>query len=209
MSVVPEEGILLWRGLLRKVRFLVFDFDGTLVDSNEIKWRAFDRCFNSFPAHREEIRAYCRGNSHTPRWEKFRHVYERILRLPYTPEVERELHRCFERETTEQIARAPALPGVEEFLDRIRSRYRTALLSSTPHETLLEILGKRYWSDRFDEVRGAPVHKALWLKELRDLGFPPDQVLLFGDTLEDAEAAREAGCGFVPVPQMQDFRRLL
>lgn len=195
--------------LLKKSRMLVFDFDGTLVDSVPIKLQAFDRCFEKFASERERIRAYCHGNNHTPRWEKFKVVYERILRLPYTPEIEQELHRCFERETTEQIVRAPALPGASEFLDQVRPRYRTALLSSTPHEILLEILEKRNWTGRFDEIQGAPVNKAAWLKGLEGRGFPGSQVLFFGDTSEDAAAAREAGCGFISVPEMGDFRKLL
>lgn len=198
-----------WKALLRKSRVLVFDFDGTLVDSVPVKWRAFDRCFEKFPAQRERIRAYCRGNNHTPRWEKFKYVYEGILRLPYTREIEQELHRCFEQETTERISQAPALPGASEFLERVRPNYRTALLSSTPHEILLEILEKRGWAGRFDEARGAPVNKASWLKERRTQGFTPEQILFFGDTPEDAAAAREAGCGFISVPEMRDFRRLL
>lgn len=188
---------------------LVFDFDGTLVDSVGIKLRAFDRCFEKFPAQRERIRAYCHGNNHTPRWEKFRHVYEKILNLPYTPEIERELHQTFERETTRQIADAPALPGAEEFLDSVRGDYLTALLSSTPHQILLQILDGRGWAGRFDEVQGAPVNKAAWLKDLRSKGFEPRQVLFFGDTPEDAASAAEAGCGFVNVPELRDFRRLM
>lgn len=194
--------------LLKKSRMLVFDFDGTLVDSVPIKLKAFDRCFEKFTAQRERIRAYCRGNNHTPRWEKFKHVYEQILRLPYTRRIERELHCCFERETTQQISRAPALPGASEFLDWVRPQYRTALLSSTPHKILLQILEKRGWANRFDEVRGAPVNKATWLKDLAGRGFPGAQVLFFGDTPEDAGAAREAGCHFICVPEMQGFRKL-
>lgn len=199
----------LWKDLLKKSRMLVFDFDGTLVDSVGIKLLAFDRCFEQFTAQKQRIQEYCHGNNHTPRWEKFRHVYEKILNLPYTPDIEKELHRTFERETTEQIARAPELPGASRFLDSVRSKYKTALLSSTPHPILLQILEKRGWTGRFDLVQGAPVNKAAWLKNLKEQGFPPEQVLFFGDTPEDAGAAKEAGCGFVFVPELGDFRKLM
>ncbi len=195
--------------LAAKIRMLVFDFDGTLVDSVPIKLNAFDRCFEKFPERKKEIQAYCHGNNHTPRWEKFRHVYEKILKLPYTPEIEKELHQTFERETTEQIAGAPALPGAEIFLDHVRSKYKTALLSSTPHPILLQILEKRGWAGRFDEVQGAPVNKSAWLQALESKGFSASEVLFFGDTPEDARAAREAGCDFISVPELKDFRRLL
>ena len=202
-------GIASWKELLKKCRALVFDFDGTLVDSVPIKRKAFDHCFEEFPAKKREIQSYCHGNNHTPRWEKFKFVYEQILRLPYTKEIEQKLLQRFERETTEQIARAPALPGAEEFLGAVRSRYRTALLSSTPHAILLQILKKRGWSGQFDEVQGAPVDKGVWLKSLERRGFSAKQILFLGDTPEDAAAAQEANCHFISVPELGDFRRLL
>ena len=145
------------------------------------------------------------------RGEKFRAVYERMLGLPYTPEVEQRLHRLFEAETTEAIAQAPEIPGASEFLRRVRSEHPTAILSSTPHAILLQILERRGWTVYFDLKQGAPVNKADWLRGLRKLGHPPDQVLFFGDTPEDAQAAQEAGCRFVPVanPDLSSGRGVL
>ena len=179
----------------------VFDFDGTLVDSNPIKWKAFETCFEgpAFAARREEIFAYCRGNNHTTRSEKFRFVYEKILRLPYTCEVEKQLHRRFGQETTEAIVQAPEIPGASKFLQKIRRKHRTAVLSSTPHSILLEILKRRRWSGYFDLKQGAPVNKANWLKELKTKGLSMNRVLFFGDSPEDEQAAEKAGCQFVGV----------
>ncbi len=206
--------------LVGHAKVLVFDFDGTLVDSNPIKWRAFGRCFEEFAEQQEEIQAYCRGNNHTPRGEKFRYVYEQILKLPYTPEVEIRLHRCFEENTTRQIIQAPSLPGAESFLQQVRQTHRAALLSSTPHPFLLQILRERRWTDYFRWIQGAPVDKTDWLKNLRDrhrLG--KEELIFFGDTLEDAHSALVAGCPFVAVRNetwdakaaftLSDYRSLL
>lgn len=185
---------------LRGARALVFDFDGTLVDSNPIKQRAFELCFAGFPEQREEILAYCGGRHHTPRGEKFRHVVERILHRPYTEEVAVALHERFEAATTRQIAEAPELPGAAVFLRHVQGRYLTALLSSTPHEILCQILAHRGWAGWFGRVQGAPVNKASWLKAFREQrGLKGDHMVFFGDTPEDARAAEEAGCTFIAV----------
>ncbi len=188
--------------LLRRARALAFDFDGTLVDSNPIKRRAFERCFAEFPDQREEIVAYCSGHHHTPRGDKFRHVYEQILKRPYTPEVAAALHECFEDATTRQIVEAPAVPGAAAFLRLVSRSHMTALLSSTPHETLLRIVQGRGWESLFRVVRGAPVEKGGWLRELRDRhGLAPEELIFFGDSSEDAGAAEAAGCAFIPVSE--------
>jgi len=179
---------------------LVFDFDGTLVDSNLIKQRAFECCFSEFPHRLGEILAYCGRYHHTPRWEKFRHVYERILGLPYTQAVETALSKRFDAETTHEIIHAAEVPGATAFLKSVRHRQVTALVSSTPHEVLLQILAARDWLDYFKYVQGAPVDKAAWLKEFRTKhGLNENGVVFFGDTQEDGEAALTAGCAFVGV----------
>ncbi len=186
--------------LVDHARALVFDFDGTLVDSNPIKWRGFERCFAGFPERLPEIMEYCQGHHHTPREEKFRHVYERILRRPYTPEVEAKLLARFDEETTQRIIEAPDIPGATTFLSLVAGTHMTALLSSTPHEMLLEIVRRRSWLEHFDVVRGAPIEKGAWLRDFRAarrLG--ANDIVMFGDTEEDARAAGVAGCLFVAV----------
>lgn len=191
---------------LKGVRCLVFDFDGTLVNSNPIKWRAFERCFEEIPQpQRQEILSYCRNHNHTPRWEKFRYAYEKILKLPFTPEVEAALLARFDRETTQPIIEAPEIPGASEFLKSVRGSFQTALLSSTPHEILLRLLKERGWLEYFQAVQGAPVDKARWLEHFRLANrLECEEVLFWGDTEEDAEAAKRFGCRFVAVNSSLD-----
>src|SRR5947208_1713747 len=82
---------------------IVFDFDGTLVDSNEIKWSGFEHVFSEFGECLPKISAYCRGSNHTIRGEKFRFVCEQILGTSYTPERERSLHERYAAYTTDAV----------------------------------------------------------------------------------------------------------
>jgi len=191
---------------IRGCKALAFDFDGTLVDSNPIKRGAFDICFSEYSEHAEAIRDYCSRFNHTPRWEKFQYVVEKILKQPYTEERSRELHKRYEDATTRQVIETPEIPGAMDFLKSLRS-CPVLLLSSTPHPILMDILKARGMTSFFAGIQGAPVNKAEWLRQYRETQrLQPENLLFFGDTPEDAAAARQAGWTFVAVanPQIQD-----
>lgn len=192
--------ILTIHRLLEHSKALVFDFDGTLVDSNAIKRRAFATCFAAYPDRLEEIMAYCNGHNHIHRVVKFRHVFEKILELSYPPELEKQMLERYAAETTGQVAAAPEIPGATAFLKAMSARHEIALLSSTPHEFLLPILEKRGLKKYFRAIQGAPVDKKVWLENyVGSREFPKAGVLFFGDSSEDARAAKEAGIPFVGV----------
>lgn len=215
-----EDALSRFADLLRNARALVFDFDGTLVDSNPIKRRAFVVCFAEFPERLTEILDYCWNRHHTPRGEKFRHIYEEVLGIPYTAEVSAKLHTRFEAETTRQIIAAVEIPGASAFLRAAHGRYVRAVLSSTPHEILLAIVDGRGWRGLFEILKGAPVEKGKWLQEFCDnQKLRPSQIVCFGDTMDDAQAAALVGCRFIligagvaadrAVPQLGNFQPFL
>jgi phosphoglycolate phosphatase len=203
------------RQLIQSAKGLVFDFDGTLVDSNEIKRRGFDFAFADYPQFMDQIRAYCYAFNHTSRFEKFRHVTEQILHLRYTSEMEKLFAGRYAEFTTASVAQAPEIPGAEKFLRSLAAR-RPALLSSTPTDVLLTILERRGWRSFFSIVQGAPIEKSAWLQGFQaGLGCRPDEVVFFGDTEEDARSGHAAGCVFVRVgrgapeePAIPDFTDL-
>jgi phosphoglycolate phosphatase len=205
LSVIPA---------VESAKALVFDFDGTLVDSNEIKWSGFEHVFSEYTGQLARISAYCRGNNHTIRGEKFRFVCEQILHIAYTAERERSLQERYAAYTTEGVAHAPEIPGASQFVRQVSDR-PTALLSSTPHAILLEILRRKGWQAMFKTVQGAPVVKRDWLIQYRIvMGCAAGDIVFFGDTDEDAASAGEAGCEFVrvgrtPGAAIPDFRVLL
>lgn len=186
--------------VIANAKVLVLDFDGTLVDSNEIKRSAFEKCFAGYPESFSAIIGYCRGHNHVPRQIKFHHVFENILKLPFTPTTEKEMLDRYAAETTEQVIAADEIPGATPFLKQVFLKKELHLLSSTPHNFLEQILERRGLKKYFKKIQGAPVHKASWLKKfIKENRLNKEEILFIGDSWEDCQSAKDASIEFVAV----------
>ena len=71
---------------------IVFDFDGTLVDSNEIKSRAFGKLYKSYGEEIvRKVVDYHSQHEGISRFIKFKYWQEILLGQPYTDELGEQL----------------------------------------------------------------------------------------------------------------------
>lgn len=182
------------RGLLRA---LVLDFDGVIVESNNVKTEAFQEVFSRFPEICDEMMAYHHAHVSVSRFAKFDHLLERLGHAR-DEKLRAELAADYSRRTLERMMSVPLVPGAEEFLREIAPRLPMYLASVTPAEDLETILQRRGLSQWFRGVYGCPP----WTKPaavrdvLRREACSPDEVLLLGDSAGDQHAAAETGVAF-------------
>ena len=66
-----------------QIKAILFDFDGVLLESAEVKTRAFVKIFEPIAPHRmTEVVAYHTAHMGISRYVKFRYIYEQILKRP-------------------------------------------------------------------------------------------------------------------------------
>jgi phosphoglycolate phosphatase-like HAD superfamily hydrolase len=177
---------------------LVFDFDGVILESHDIKTEAFLALFADHPEAQEDIRNYHLTNAGISRYVKFEHITREILGLPYADADRERLGAEFARLTHERILVCPEVPGARELLTGLRGRILRAVASGTPEEELHQIVVERAMTDWFDEVWGTPRTKPEILRDiLARHGLAPDRVLMVGDGLSDFKAAQETGVRFL------------
>ena len=101
--------------MLKSYHVIVLDFDGVIVESVEIKDRAFEILFQGFPTHLGAIMQYHRSHNATIRYEKFKFIYEDILGQPYTEAGANRLSNDFSRIVFDQICPLSAGAGGRGF----------------------------------------------------------------------------------------------
>ncbi len=178
-------------------KLILLDFDGVLVDSNAIKDKAFEYVFAGFPKQKEAILAYHRR---TPiiRFDKFRYIYEQILKLPYTVQEQQRLSQEFSAYCINAVSQCPWVKGAEEFLNYFKGRRPMYIVSINPPGDLEAILKARGIRDYFDGVYAVDAGKAWAIKEiLAKQALQAREAVFIGDSLGDLNSAREAGVDFI------------
>lgn len=177
---------------------IVFDFDGTLVDSNAIKRTSYYEVLADIPGHREKIDAILDRPDSGDRHDVFK-AFCRAADLPDSACAD--LVARYSDVTERAITECPAMPGALETVARFAETALKMFVSSgTPRDALDAILRRRGMRDLFIDVYGMPWPKERSLEHIRDrTGASWDEILVVGDGLADSDSANAFGCPFVPV----------
>jgi len=184
------------RVLRSRLRAVLFDWDGTLVNSADLTYRCYERLFGRFGVGfgRDEFE-----RTYSPDW----YATYRALGLP---ESEWE---AADRLFVEVYAaeRAELLPGVPATLDQLGARgLLLGIVTSGSRQRVsreLEALGVHTRFDavvcREDSVQRKP-HPEPLLVALQALGVGTGEAVYVGDSPEDVAMARSAGVLSVGIP---------
>ena len=184
------------------IKVIVFDFDGTLVESNQLKYDAYFELFPKEHRFAELIRAVL-----SDMYEESRYVIiETILRRLGETANENLQQRCSElAEQYNDIVLAgaktcPEKEGANRLLKSLNGKYKMYVSSTTPDAPLKKIISFRNWDSYFENVIGYPHKKDQTLQELmRFESVQPHETVVIGDGQSDRQSAAANGCFFIHV----------
>ncbi|MFO7548242.1 MAG: HAD family hydrolase [Acidimicrobiia bacterium] len=194
------------------VAHVVWDWNGTLFDDLHVVVEAVNGGLSA--AGRPPITLDDYRDHYTRPVKVF---YDRLFGREVTVEEWQGLDRRFHEGYRELLGRARLTSDAETALETVAaSGVSQSLLSMFPHEELVPLvarLGIARFFDRIDGLVGPPGdRKAAYLgTHLRALvaGEDPSQVLVIGDTPDDAEAAAHVGARCVLYDNGSHHRREL
>lgn len=189
------------------IKCVVFDFDGTLVDSNDIKRETFFEIAQPWDASGQVVDEVFLRWPTADRYGKTRKIAEALISrklLPVDSCVETWSQRLAEDYTTScenAITRCPERPGASQALRDLTAMGLLLYVNSgTPAEPLRRILELRNWSHFFQTVYGAEGSKAGNLEDIASAcGAARHEMVHVGDQLDDLRGAQQFGCHFVAI----------
>lgn len=180
------------------IKAVIFDFDGVILESADIKTEAFRELFSESGDKAQKGIAYHLENAGLSRYVKFQYFYENILKKSLSKEKELELGERFSKIVLKKVLEAPFVAGALEFLSGSNSSYDFFIASGTPEEELRHILRERNLNAYFKEAHGSPKTKPDVIRDiLSRYNLNNKEVVYIGDAESDRRAARETNVFFI------------
>jgi phosphoglycolate phosphatase-like HAD superfamily hydrolase len=169
----------------------IFDFDGVLADSVEVKTDAFARLFAPYGAEVvTQVVAHHRKHGGMSRFEKFRIYHEEFLGKEISESEISALARRFSELVMDRVVAADEIAGASEFLEKYSERIPCFINSATPTPEVETIVERRGWGKHFKEVTGSPRTKTENLRYIvGKYHLSRNGCVFFGDAMSDYEAA--------------------
>ena len=182
-----------------KYRHIIFDFDGVLVESNEIRFNGFRKLFENYPEDQvERLVAYAKANGGVSRYKKIKYFFNEICLKPITEESVNEWAGKFSKLVEQDVVTAKSVEGSVEFLEEYSNVFDFAIVSGSDQVELRNICRQRKIDHFFKMILGSPVEKKDNIASLlADLNWTPGQSLYVGDSNNDLDAAKANNLNFI------------
>lgn len=187
------------------IKCVVFDFDGTLVDSNDIKRDAFFEVARPWDPSDEVVAEVFERWPAADRYGKAREIARELMvrkLLPGDSDLESWAARLANDYTSKceaAIASCREMPGASTALEKLSAKGLLLFINSaTPVVPLQRLTQLRNWDHFFRAVYGAESTKAKNLMQIaRTSGTDRSEMVHVGDQLDDRHGAQQFGCHFV------------
>ncbi|MDF2178691.1 hexitol phosphatase HxpB [Aliiglaciecola sp. CAU 1673] len=195
--------------MAEKLKAIVFDMDGLLIDSEPLWRQAEQELFRTLGVHLDE--QMCRQTTGLSTEEVVSYWYQRY---PWENANIKSLARALEERVIELvIEKGQAMPGTYELIAHCLAQNHILAVASGSVSRIIEtVLDKLMLRDAISlfhsaehEVRGKP-DPAVYLGTLKRLGISANQAIAFEDSLPGVKAAIAAGLFTVAVPDIQAER---
>ena len=189
-----------------KYRTLIFDCDGVLLDSNQVKTDALvaaGLCYSEDAAM--SLVEYHRENGGVSRYRKFSYFLREIVGVVADEAALQELLNIFALEVRKGLLTCPVSTALP-YLQQLDPEINRLVVSGGDQNELRKVFYEREIDTIFDGgIFGSPDAKETILKRELESGNIKHPALFFGDSRYDHEVASSFGIDFIFVSGWTEF----
>ena len=180
-------------------KYIIFDFDGVLAESNEVRFEGFQLLFKNYPEDQvDKLVEYAKLNGGVSRYEKIRYFFESIRNESINDESIQDYAKQYSDLVKQKVVEAFPVKGSLEFLNRYKDKYVFSIVSGSDQNELRSVCKERMIYNFFVDILGSPISKEKNIFNLlADRKWEKGQCVYIGDSINDLHAAQNNGIDFI------------
>ena len=173
-------------------KIILWDFDGVIIDSSEIRELGFKQVLSHFPSNQvKDLLEFHNKNGGLSRYVKFRYFFEEIRGENVdAEEINKYAEEFSEIMRKKLISQDYLINEVENFILHNYKRITMHIVSGSDQEELRYLCKKLKIETYFHSINGSPVPKIKLVENLINrYNYKLQEICLIGDSINDFEAA--------------------
>ena len=181
------------------IKAIIFDFDGVIAESVNVKTEAFALLYEPYGKDIvKKVVQHHLTNGGVSRFEKFKIYHKEFLNIDLNDQKLQELSNHFSDLVVDKVIKASYVPGAFEYIKVNHKKYSLYISSATPQDEIKQIVKQRKILDYFKGVYGSPISKQEHVNKIIKLNkYKKNEVIFIGDSISDRNAANENNIRFI------------
>ena len=146
---------------------IIFDFDGVIAESVQIKSDAFAELYSPHGSDIvKKVVDHHEANGGMSRFAKIKFYHETFVNCKITEKEITDLANQFSALVVEKVIAAPYVPGALEYIQKSYEQYTLFISTGTPTDEIMEILIAKGINNYFINVYGSPENKEIHINKI-------------------------------------------
>jgi phosphoglycolate phosphatase-like HAD superfamily hydrolase len=178
---------------------IIFDFDGVILESNDIKIEGFKKLFSEFGLEKsDKISDHFRNNAGLSRYDIIAFFFEYFTDQKINEQILKSYAKKYSDIIMDEMKRVRFVSGADNFIVENFNKYKYFIVSSSDQIDLKEICSDRKIEKYFMDIKGSPVKKTVNLAELIKIyQLDLDNTVYIGDSYNDYKACLDNNLRFI------------
>lgn len=178
---------------------IIFDCDGVILDSNEIKTDAFVKLFEHYPKNKiSQLIKYHKKHGGVSRYEKILYFFNIILEKNISEIEINLLAKRYSEISLENVKKSNFIPGLLDLLIFLKNnKKKLFVVSGSDEKDLKKIMKHKKINKYFHKIKGSPKNKSDNLTELITNFTERKNSVYIGDSEHDFKISKSLGFEFI------------
>ena len=180
--------------MLNKYSTIFWDFDGVIINSDEVRTEGFKHIFDSYSKeYIDKLINYHTINGGLSRYEKIEYFSQKILDKRLNNQEKREFAQLYGNYCRERLCNKNLLiKSSISFIKENHKNFNFHLVSASDEKELVYLCSKLDIKKYFKSISGSPINKIENIKKLlKTNNYNESNRCLIGDSINDKFAATE------------------